>query len=172
MLVARSTDAGGRFAAPERVHDDGWSLAACPHRGGALAFDAAGGALAAWYTEGHDRTPELRLARAEPGGGFGPPQRVHDIAGALPDRVALALRPDGVGLLVWESVTPVRSEIAARAILAGGRRLGPVRILSRAVKASGPAVAPLPGGEFAVAWNEEAFPALRTTVMRVSIASE
>ena len=168
MVVARSADSGRSFGAAGLVHADGWSLAACPHRGGALGFDAQGGALAAWYTEGEDRTPELRLARAESGAEFEAPRRVHEIPGALPDRVALALRPDGSGLLVWESVTPVRSEIAARAVREGGRNLGPVRILSRAVKVHGPAVALLPTGEFAVAWNEEAFPALRTVVLPVS----
>jgi hypothetical protein len=172
MVLARSEDGGRSFAAPQLVHADGWRLPACPHRGGALAFDAQGGALAAWYTEGERRSPELRLARAEAGGGFGPPRRVHELAGSLPDRVALALRPDGTGLLVWESVTPVRSEIAARAVRDGGRRLGPTRVLSRAVKATGPALALRPGGDFAVAWNEERFPALVTVVGVVSVAGE
>jgi hypothetical protein len=168
MVLARSRDGGERFAEPELVHADGWSLAACPHRGGALALDAQGGALAAWYTEGARGEPELRLARAEPQAPFGAPRSLHGLPGALPDRVALALRPDGTGLLVWESATPVRRDIAARLVFDSGRHLGRAQILSRAVQARGPAVVALPSGDFAIAWNEEAFPALRSVVAIVS----
>jgi hypothetical protein len=169
MRLALAEDGAARFSPPGLVHDDGWSLAACPHRGGSLAFGASGRATVAWYTEGTSATPEIRLATADAGGRFGTPLALHDLAGSLPDRVALALRPDGRGLVAWESLTAVRSAIAARVVDAGRGALGPTTILSAAVKARAPAVAAAPDGDLVVAWLEESFPAARTVVQTVAI---
>jgi hypothetical protein len=170
MVLALSRDGGASFGEAVRVHEDGWALAACPHRGGALGFDAAGRALAVWYTEGTDARPELRLATAADGARFGPPRLLHERPGSLPDRVALAMRADGTGVVVWEALTPVRSEIVARALGASGEILGPAQTLSSVVKAHGPAVVTTPSGQILVAWNEEEFPILRTVVQVLSIA--
>ena len=116
MFWARSSDGGRRFATPEPVHADGWSLDACPHRGGAIAFDAAGRAAAAWYTEGTRAQPSLRLATAAAGAAFGPPRELHAGGGSFPDHVVLALSEVGPGLVVFESATAVRREIVARAL--------------------------------------------------------
>ena len=64
----------------------------------------------------------------------------------------------------------MRSEIAARTVDAQGR-LGPATVLSSGVHASGPALAAAPGGRFVAAWNEEAFPALRTVVVELALRS-
>jgi hypothetical protein len=170
MFFARSTDGGRRFSEATLVHADGWSLDACPHRGGALAFDATGRAAAAWYTEGTRAEPSLRLATADAGAAFGVPRELHPGEGSFPDRVALALAADGSGLVVFESATAVRREVVARALAPAG--LGPSLALSRALKASGPAASALPGGGFAAAWNEEAFPVLRTVVLEVQLRPE
>ena len=37
-------------AAPQRASEDGWRIDACPHHGGAIAIDAAGGRHLAWFT--------------------------------------------------------------------------------------------------------------------------
>lgn len=169
MFFARSSDGGRRFAAPALVHSDGWSLDACPHRGGALALDAAGRAAAAWYTEGTRAEPSLRLALAGAGAAFGAPRELHPGEGSFPDRVALALAADGPGVVVFESATAVRREVMARAFVPG---LGPALVLSRALKASGPAATALPAGGFAAAWNEEAFPTLRTVVLELGVRPE
>jgi hypothetical protein len=168
MYWARSSDGGRHFAAPARVHADGWALDACPHRGGALAFYASGRAVAAWYTEGERGEPSLRLATADPGAEFRAPRELHEGSGALPDRVALALSPSGPGLVVFESATSVRREIVARALGPAAAELGPGVVLSHVLKASGPAAAARPGGGYVLAWNEEAFPALRTVVLEVA----
>jgi hypothetical protein len=170
MVIALSRDGGESFAAAERVHEDGWALAGCPHRGGALGFDGAGRALVAWYTEGARAKPELRLATAADGARFGPPQVLHDRPGSLPDHVALAVRPDGSGAVVWEAATPVRSDVVARAFAGSGARVGPTRTLSRVMKARGPAVVTTRSGEILVAWNEEEFPTVRTVVQAFSLA--
>jgi hypothetical protein len=169
MYWARSSDGGRSFAAPAPVHADGWALDACPHRGGVLAFDASGRAVAAWYTEGERGEPSLRVASAGPGAAFRAPRELHEGGAALPDRVALAVAPSGPGLVAFEAATSVRREIVARVLDPASAEAGPALVLSRVLKASGPAVAALPGGGFALAWNEEAFPALRTVVLEVAL---
>jgi len=170
MVFARSRDGGLRFAPAGRVCEDGWALDACPHRGGALAFAPDDRALVAWYSEGSAGQPALWLATGN-AGGFGAPTALHDGDGSLPDRVALAIGADGAGVVLWERQTPVRSEIAARAVVAGDRRLGPTLVLSRGVHASGPAVVASPSGGFVAAWNEEEFPALRTVLVNLALRS-
>jgi hypothetical protein len=169
MFWARSADGGRRFTEPALVNADDWSLDACPHRGGALAFDGAGHAAAAWYTEGTHAKPSLRLAIVDRGVGFAPPRDLHAEEGALPDRVALALSDAGAGLVVFESATAVRRVIVAQALASPGARLGPSLALSHELKASGPAAVALPHGGFAAAWNEEAFPTLRTVVVELTV---
>lgn len=169
FVLARSADGGRLFAAPLRVAEDGWAIDACPHRGGALAVDGTGGTLLAWYTEGRDQRPQLRLARAEAGAPFGAPISLHVDPKTVPDRVALALAPDGRGVVVWEAFTPARRVILARATSDGGRRFGPPRVLSTAVKAMGPAAAVGGDGSLWVAWNEERFPSLHTVLLRLAV---
>jgi len=149
------------FSSPRSVRRDGWSLDACPHRGGALAFAPDGRALAVWYTEGDDSRPRL-LAAWGGEGGFDDPLLVHEGEGSFPDRVALAIDAAGRGVVLWERRTPVRSEIAARTL--EGRSLGPVRVVSQGVKASEPQIVARPSGGFLASRNEEAFPTLRTVV--------
>jgi hypothetical protein len=168
MYWARSADGGRRFGAPEPVHADGWRLDACPHRGGSLAFDASGRALAAWYTEGTRARPSLLLASARPAAAFEAPRELRESAEALPDRPALAVAASGAGLVAFESATSVRRAIVARAFTPGAEALGPGLVLSSALQASGPAAAALPGGGFAVAWHEEAFPVLRSVVVELA----
>jgi hypothetical protein len=169
FVLARSADGGRRFAGPARVHEDNWAIEACPHRGAALALDGGGGAGIAWYTEGSDRRAQLRFARSEPGAPFGTPISLHEDPTTAPDRVALALAPDGRGVVVWEAFTPARRAILARATRDGGRHFGPATTLSNAVKAMGPALAVAEDGTLWVAWNEERFPSIHTVLLRLEI---
>jgi hypothetical protein len=166
MVLARSADGGLRFDTPQRVANDGWVMPACPHRGGSLALDAQGRSYLAWYTEGEDAKPSLRLAVAEAGAPAGPPRSLPADAGALQDQPAIAVGADGAGLVVWESFTAVRRQVVAGELAEAGRALGAPQALSSAMKAFSPAVAAAPGGGFWVAWHEEAFPSLKTVVQR------
>jgi hypothetical protein len=170
MVLSRSSDGGRSFAPAELVHADRWKITACPHRGGTVATDARGRRYALWYTERND-TPEILLAVAEDGGRFGAPRLVHTAAGSVPDQPRLALAADGRGIVVWEDATAVRRRILLRRIGDGGRTLGPVRVLSQAVKAWAPEVAVARDG-FVVAWNEERFPTTVTVVHRVDAREE
>ena len=133
-----------------------------------MAFDGAGRAVAAWYTEGERGRPSLLLAGAEPGADFGPPRELRESADALPDRPALAVAASGTGLVAFESATSVRRAIVARAFAPGARAVAPGLVLSRALEAYGPAAVALPQGGFAIAWHEEAFPSLRTIVVELA----
>jgi len=171
MVLAVSADAGADFAAPARVHEDGWSLEACPHRGGALAFDGEGRTHLAWYTEGAAAKPSVRYARRAGDGSLSPPLELAAGGDGVPDHVALAATPDGRVLVVYEAFTAVRRWIVVRGSRDGGASFGPPQVLSKAVKAFQPAVAAAPDGGFVVAWNEEAFPMLRTVVQRIDASA-
>jgi hypothetical protein len=54
-----------RFGEPlQRVSEDGWSIDACPHHGGALAVDSKGSRHLAWFT-GTDAAPGLFYRRMD-----------------------------------------------------------------------------------------------------------
>jgi hypothetical protein len=169
MALSLSRDGGRRFAAAARVHDDGWQISGCPHRGGQAAFDGRGRVHAVWYTEGRDGRPTMRFATSADGRAFGPPRRLDASAGSVPDHVRLAADRAGALVVVWEDATAVRRRILLRASRDGGRSFGPVQVLSRAIKAHSPDVEALPGGGFAVAWHEERFPSLVTVVRKVTV---
>jgi hypothetical protein len=165
MVLSTSADGGRSFTPAEPVHADRWKITACPHRGGSVATDARGRRYALWYTERRER-PEILLAIAADGRRFGPPRVVHTAAGSVPDHARLAVNAEGRGVIVWEDATAVRRRILLRAIGEGGRTLGPVRVLSQAIKAWTPDVAVTPDG-FVVAWHEEQFPSTVTVVERI-----
>ena len=168
MVIARSRD-GGRIIDPTtRVHVDGWRITACPHRGGSVAIDTRGRVHAIWYTEGTRNEPDVLYATASDGQRFGTPRRVHVSATSIPDHARLAVMGDGRAVIVWEDATAVRRRVLLRETTASG--LGPVRLLSQAVKAYAPDVAPAPDGGVVVAWHEEQFPNTKTVVLRIGAA--
>ena len=169
MVLSRSTDGGRSFATATTVHADGWKITACPHRGGRVAADTRGRLYAAWYTEAKADRPDILFAVTAEGRGFGRPQRVHTATDSVPDSVRLAVDAEGRGVIVWEASTAVRRRILVRTVEDGGRTLGPVRVLSQAIKAWMPDVVVAPGG-FLVAWHEQQFPATKTVVEFVPAA--
>jgi hypothetical protein len=171
MVLGVSRDGGRSFETPRRVHEDGWKITACPHRGGEVAFDGKGTAYAAWYTEGTKGVPSMLFAVAPTGRRFGAPLRVNASTATIPDQVRLAVNPTGAAVIVWEDATAVRRRILLRASADGGRTLGPVQVLSRAVKAYMPDVVALPDGDFIAAWHEEQFPSLKTVTQRVRVTA-
>jgi len=168
FVFAESRDGGRSFAPSRRVAVDGWALDACPHRGGALALDASGRAWLAWYSEGDDATPRLRLAFAEPGAPFGAPRALHEDPRSLPDHVALAVAGDGRGLVAFEAATAVRSAVVLRLVDGAGGEIGPPLLPAKSVVAKSPAVAAA-GDGFTAAWIEEEFPEVRFVVQELRV---
>jgi hypothetical protein len=164
MVLSRSDDGGRSFAPAGLVHADGWKINACPHRGGRMAADGRGRLYAVWYTEAKGDRPDVLFAVARDGRRFGPPQRVHTATSSVPDQARLAVNAEGRGVVVWEDSTAVRRRILLRPLDAQG--LGPVRVLSQAIKAWMPDVVAVPDG-FLVSWHEQQFPATKTVVKHV-----
>ena len=168
MVLVRSRDGGRTIAPATRVHVDNWRITACPHRGGSVAIDSRGRVHALWYTEGTRNEPDVLYAIAADGQRFGKPRRVHVSSTSIPDHARLAVPPDGRAVMVWEDATAVRRRVLLREATAGG--LGPVRVLSQAVKAYAPDVTVAPDGGAVVAWHEEQFPRTKTVVLRIGAA--
>jgi hypothetical protein len=168
MVLARSRDGGRTMGPATRVHADNWRITACPHRGGSVAIDARGRLHALWYTEGTRNEPDVLYAISPDGQRFGTPRRVHVSSTSIPDHARLAVTGDGRGIIVWEDSTAVRRRVLLRETTANG--LGPVRVLSQAVKAYAPDVTIGPDGGAVVAWHEEQFPRAKTVILRIGAA--
>jgi hypothetical protein len=168
MVVGLSRDGGRSFAPAGLVHADRWKIDACPHRGGSVATDGRGRVYLAWYTETADGQPRMLFAAGD-GVKFGPPTRLNNSSGSIPDQVRLAADPAGRVVIVWEEATAVRRRVLMRYSTDGGRTLSIPRSLSDAIKAYAPDVAVAPNGEFVVAWQEEPFPVLRTVTQTIKL---
>jgi hypothetical protein len=167
MVVATSRDRGRTFSPATLVHDDGWKITACPHRGGSVAFAGPGRLVTAWYTEGRSGQPEVSVAASTDGRTFSAPQRLQETVGTIPDHVRLAANAQGHVAVVWEESTAVRRRVMMRTSTDGGRTFAQGQSLSRALKAYMPDVAAASSGEFVVVWHEEQFPATKTVVHTV-----
>jgi hypothetical protein len=121
---------------------------------------------AVWYTEGTRNEPAVLYAIAEDGRRFRAPRRVHISFTSIPDQPRLAVDASGRALIVWEDATAVRRRVLMRETTASG--LGPVRVLSQAIKAYAPDMTVSASGDAFVAWHEEQFPRTKTIVMRVT----
>lgn len=145
IVVARSTDDQG-FAAPVRVHSDGWSIEGCPHAGPGLAVDAKGRTHIAWYTGAPERQG-LYYAMAEAGPSvFGPPHPLL-FSGWVPvSQVKIAAAGDGV-VIAWDDR---RSDTPTVQVAVAGPASRP-SIIAEGIHGASPAVAAA-AGRAAIAW--------------------
>lgn len=159
IVVARSTDRGRTFSPPMLVRRDGWSFAACPHRGPSIGVDRQGRLYVGWYTEGTDEQPRILVATSDDQGKtFSTPVSLHMSTTSLPDQFRLAVHPEGMVVAAWEEVTGVRKRVVMRVSADRGQTFGPVLTLSEGAKAENPTVAVHESGALAVAWTEHAWP--------------
>jgi hypothetical protein len=107
ISVTRMVD--GTWTQPQRVHEDGWSINACPVNG--PAADAVGDDIAvAWFTEA-DATPRVHLAfSTDAGATFGAPIGRVDVLFLDRDRA----------LVVWLERAGEDAEIRGRIIARNG----------------------------------------------------
>ena len=166
MVLARSRDGGRTVSAATRVHADNWRITGCPHRGGSIAIDGRGRIHAVWYTEGTRNEPDVLYAVSDDGRRFGAPRRVHVSSTSIPDHPRLGVDARGRAIIVWEDATAVRRRVLMRETTATG--LGPVRVLSQAIKAYAPDMTIDADGDAFVAWHEEQFPRTKTIILRVA----
>jgi hypothetical protein len=147
VVVARLAPGAASFAAPVRVHDDGWEFPACPHAGPALAVDGAGRLHAGWYT-GREGRQGLWLARSEDGGrSFGAPVALRTGDDVPPATVALAAVRGSV-VAAWDARAGDGAAVALGRVGADGR----VRRIGAGYEGRLPALASA-GGSALLAWH-------------------
>lgn len=101
VVVARSEPGRLAFAAPVRVHADGWVYDGCPHAGPSLAVDAAGGVHVGWYTGREGRQGLWYAASRDGARTFGEAVPILTDEWVPPSRVELAAAGPTVWL-AWE----------------------------------------------------------------------
>ena len=83
-------DGAESFAAPVRVHDDGWVLNGCPDIGPDVAVSEDGAVHAAWYTGAPGRTGLWYARSTDRGTSFSAPVALLPAGHAPPSQVKLA----------------------------------------------------------------------------------
>ena len=101
IVVARSTDGGASFAAPVKVHGDGWVYPGCPHAGPSIAVDGAGTLHVVWYTGAEGRAGLYLAASRDGARTFDAPQALSGNGIAPVSHARLAPTGDGVWV-AWE----------------------------------------------------------------------
>jgi hypothetical protein len=148
--------ADGAWTAPQRVHDDKWTIAACPVNGPAV--DARGRHVAvAWYTSAANR-PAVRVAFSpDAGATFGPPITVDD--GWPVGRVDVVLDPSGHAVVCWLTKGPHRGAIMLRRVSPDGQTGPPMQAARASVARSGgfPKMVAV-GRSLLLAWTEDGDP--------------
>jgi hypothetical protein len=154
IVVARSSDKGGSWSEPVRVHADGWVFNGCPRAGPALQVDQAGRVHVAWWT-GKEKAAGVWYARSEDGGrSFGRPYPVDVAQTATPAHVQLGLGSDGAVVTAWDDGISTERRILVRLSRDGGNHFEPTQSLSAAGRSPGYPVLALSGKNVTVAWSE------------------
>lgn len=125
----------GRWTEPRKLHDDNWTIAACPVNGPSLASRGAQVA-AAWFT-GADHQPRVYVSfSTDAGASFGAPRQLNretavgrvDLAWLDDDTVLVAYleeRDDAAVLMLqWVNADGQQGERVAVAPVSGGRGMG------------------------------------------------
>ena len=153
VVVTRSSDGGTTWGVPARVRADGWVYPGCPHAGPSLEVDARGVLHVAWWT-GKEGEAGVYYARSDDGGRSFSAREMEVGKRASPAHVQLALGGEGAVYVAWDDGLGVMPRVLGRRSRDGGRRFGPVELLSEpGVAASFPVVA-VHGDSVAVAWSQ------------------
>lgn len=164
-VVMRTSD---NWSPPAEVHNDGWTLTACPTNGPAVASRGEGTAVG-WFSGGGGEKV-VRVAISQDGGRtLGTPVRVD--AGDPVGRVEIAVLPDGSAAVAWLERTGATAEVRARRVASDGSAGAPVTIgTTGASKKSGyPVIAATGGREALVAWIDTSGEKTRIRAAAVSL---
>jgi hypothetical protein len=143
---------GGRWTAPAPVHRDGWTIAACPTNGPAVA--AAGAAVAvAWFTAAGDR-PQVKVAFSrDAGASFSAPVRVDD--GTPSGWADVLMLGEGRALVSWLERTGTGvGEIRVREVSEGRAQPALVVASASSGRATGVPMMARAGDDVVVAWRQ------------------
>ena len=148
VVVARLAPGKREFAAPVRVHEDGWVFPGCPHAGPSVAVDAAGRVHVGWYTGKEGRQGLWYAASSDGGRSFGRPAPLLVGEWVPPSQVALAAEGRGA----WISWDDRRTE-DARLTLARVGDAGRPKIVNTDASGRSPALDAGRGARL-VAWRQ------------------
>ena len=149
----------GAWTEPAAVHDDGWTIPACPVNGPMLSARGRD-VVIAWFTVADGQGRAFAAFSADAGGTFGAPMRL-DEAGSL-GRVDVELMPDGGAFASWIEFADGRAQFRVR-------RVHPSGSVSPALTVAGLEGSRTSGypriarhrGELVLAWTESRDGALR-----------
>ncbi len=144
---------GASWSAPRPVHDDGWSLTACPTNGPAIATRGDLTSVA-WFT-GASATPAVWAALSSDGGKtLDAPVRID--AGSPVGRVETTLLTDGSAAVVWLERKGASADVRVRRVSSGGGAAPPVVVAKTSpARASGyPRVVATGARDVLLAWTE------------------
>jgi hypothetical protein len=145
---------GGRWTPSSAVHEDGWTIPACPVNGPALSAQGRDVAIA-WFTVREEQGRAFAAFSRDAGRTFGPPIRLDD-SGSL-GRVDVELLPDGRAVAAWIEFADQRATFRARVVHPSGALAPAVTIAGvEGGRASGYPRVSRHGEELIFAWTESA----------------
>jgi hypothetical protein len=152
MAVINSTDAGWTWSDPVAVGAFNWTITACPHVGGAMAFSGTRTAHAAvWSARDTQAHGVYVLHSRDAGVTWSVPQRVGPPEASRPD---LCVDHQGELCLVYDAYVDGGQGVFAVSAADGGKRWSSPRRLSRAESsATHPRIVATPSGP-RVFWTE------------------
>jgi hypothetical protein len=169
IYVSRLVD--GTWTEPKAVHEDRWTIAACPVNGPMLSARGRDVVLA-WFTVVKDAGQAFAAFSSDAGRTFGSPVRLDERA-AL-GRVDVVLLPDGSAVATWIEFADQQTSFVMRRIDRSGRRspVTPIAAISRARASGYPRIA-FDRDELVFAWidHEAGQSSVRTAVAAMSSVS-
>jgi hypothetical protein len=153
--VARLVD--GDWSGADEMFPDNWHSPGCPVNGPAIAADGRRIAVA-WFTEGADERPQVRLAFSDDhGASFGDPLPID--GGSPIGRVDVVLLEDGSALVSWIERGESSASLAVRRAFPDGRLEPPIVAASTSVsRSSGFPRMVRHDGEIVMAWTQTGEP--------------
>ncbi len=139
----------GTWTAPTSVHDDGWTIPACPVNGPAI--DARGADVAvAWFTAPKDEGHAFLAFSRDAGRTFGPPVRLDDAQST--GRVAVTVLTDGSAVASWIEFANNQSQFRLRRVSPSGEKSMAQTIAAAGETSGYPRIARR-GDELVLAWT-------------------
>ena len=160
--------AGGHWATPTDVHQDGWKLEACPINGPAISAHGNDVAVA-WFMAKNDQGRAFVAFSHDAGRSFGAPVRVDD-AGSL-GRLGVAMLDDGSAAVTWIESAKPRIQLRLRIMKPSGERSAPATISTAAGGDRYPRTARR-GNELVLAWTEGNDKASQVHTARLAISGK
>jgi len=141
----------GAWTAGKTVHDDGWSIHACPVNGPSISANGRNVAVA-WFVAKNDQGQAFAAFSNDAGRTWGQPIRLDDAASL--GKVEIEMLDDGSAVAAWMEFANQRSQFRVRRIEASGAKSAPVTVAGAAGtgRAGGVPRMARSGSELVFAW--------------------